>query len=62
MSDSGLARRVEVRIDIDGTDISVDINKYLLSMSYTDNEEDKTDDLQIELDDREGVWIGDWLN
>lgn len=61
MSNSGLARRAEIAVKVDGADISADINAYLLSMSYTDNEEDKTDDLQISLDDREGVWIGSWF-
>ena len=62
MSNSDMARRVEIRLEFEGVDISADINKYLLSMTYTDNEEDKTDDLQLTLDDREGVWLGDWLN
>lgn len=56
------ARRAEVRLTFEGVDISADINKHLLSLTYTDNEEDKTDDLQLSLDDREGVWLGDWLN
>lgn len=55
-------RRTEVRLVFDGIDISADINKYLQSLSYTDNEQDKTDDLQITLDDREAIWLGNWLN
>lgn len=62
MSDRGLARRTEVTIKIDGVDISADINKYLLQLTYTDHEEDKTDDLQVTLDDREGIWISDWFS
>lgn len=31
-------------------------------MTYTDNEEDNADDLQITIDDRENIWINDWLN
>ena len=62
MSDRGLARRTEIVVKIDGVDISADINNYLLQLTYTDHEEDKTDDLQISLDDREGVWINDWLS
>ena len=49
------ARRTSITVRIDGADISEDANNYLLSMSYTDNEEDNADDLQLELDDREGV-------
>lgn len=40
------ARRTVVRLTFSGVDISADINKHLLSLTYTDNEEDKTDDLQ----------------
>lgn len=56
------ARRTLIRLTFEGADITADINKYLLSLTYTDNEEDKTDDLQLSLDDREGVWLGNWLN
>lgn len=56
------ARRTEIRLTFEGVDISEDINKYLNSLSYTDNEKDETDDLQLTLDDREGVWLNDWLN
>ena len=56
------ARRAVVQLTFDGVDISADINKHLLSLTYTDNEEDKTDDLQLSIDDREGVWLGNWLN
>lgn len=62
MSDRGLARRTEIVVKIDGVDISTDMNKYLLQLTYTDHEEDKTDDLQISLDDREGIWINDWFS
>lgn len=47
-----------VRLTFAGVDISADINKHLLSLTYTDNEEDKTDDLQLSLEDREGVMAG----
>lgn len=62
MSDKTLARRTEVQIYFKGQDISKDMAKYLLSLSFTDNEEDETDDISISLDDREGTWINDWLN
>lgn len=56
------ARRTVVRLIFEGVDISADINRDFLSLTYTDNEEDKADDLQLSLDDREGVWLGNWLN
>lgn len=62
MSDRTLARRTAVKLYFKGTDISKDLSKYLLSLSFTDKEEDETDDISISLDDREGKWIKDWLN
>lgn len=62
MSSKDLARRVTLELKFEGTDISEDINKYLISMTYTDNEEDKADDIKLTLDDKDNVWLGDWLN
>lgn len=59
---STLARRTAIAVSIDGTDISDDANNYLISLAYTDNEEDKADDLQLSLDDREGIWLENWLD
>ncbi len=55
------ARRTEISVSLNGTDITADINKYLISLTYTDHEEDKADDLVIEIDDREQVWIQGWI-
>jgi len=60
MSDRGTSRRAEVRIVFEGSDITEDIRPYLLSMTYTDNEEDECDNLSIELQDRSGVWLESW--
>ncbi len=62
MSDESKARRTSVSVAFDGTDITEDIKPYLLSLTYTDNEEDEADDLQIQLQDREAVWLKSWLN
>lgn len=62
MSDTNLARRTKILLAVNGADISEDINKYLLSLTYTDEEEDKTDDLSIQIDDREREWLANWLN
>ncbi len=51
------ARRTSVSAAFDGVDITEDIKPYLLSLTYTDNEEDTADDLQIQLQDRESVWL-----
>ena len=55
------ARKASTSVSFNGTDISAIINKYLMSLSYVDNEEDETDDLQIKLEDRSGVWLQQWL-
>ena len=57
MSSSSTARRTEIIIYFAGVDISQSIRPYLLTMTYTDNEEDRTDDLQITLDDRDRTWV-----
>lgn len=62
MSDRGTSRRAEVHITFDGTDITEDIKPYLLSMTYTDNEEDECDALAVELQDREGIWLESWAS
>ena len=56
------ARRAEIKLILDGADVTADVNRDLLSMTYTDNEEDKADDLQLSLADREWIWLGNWLN
>ncbi len=62
MSNANLARRTAVEVAFDGVDISKSIRPYLLSLTYTDNEENEADDLQIKLQDRESLWLCQWLN
>ena len=61
MSDKNIARRARAIVTFDGVDITEDIEKYLISITYTDNEEDQADDLQINIHDRENVWSEDWM-
>lgn len=56
------ARHVSVQITFDGVDISDDINKDLISLRYTDSEEEEADDLQITLHDRDSKWLNAWLD
>ncbi len=56
-----IARRTDVQIFFDGVDISSEISKYLLSVTYTDCEESEADDLQIKLADRDNIWLCKWL-
>ena len=62
MSDKDQARRAEMSVFFAGTDITSSLRKYLLSLTYTDNEEDETDDLQIKLQYRDNLWLESWLN
>ncbi|WP_050698004.1 SH3 domain-containing protein [Anaeromassilibacillus senegalensis] len=56
------ARRTTAEIAFDGVNITSSIRPYLLSVTYTDNEEDETDDLQLRIQDRDNVWMCKWLN
>ncbi len=62
MSNQNLARRTKVMLVFGGVDITKEINRYLIDLSYTDNESDEADDLQIKIDDREGTWLEKWLD
>lgn len=62
MSNINSARRMETQVVFGGVDISVKVNSDLLSLTFTDNEEDEADDLQIKVLDREGNWLQKWLN
>lgn len=61
MSNKNTARRVELRLKFQNVKVPADINKYLSSLTFTDEEEDNADDLQLAFDDRESKWLGSWL-
>ena len=62
MSDKSFARRAAAEVAFDGVDITSSITPYLLSLTYTDSEEDESDDLQLKLQDRDGIWQEQWLS
>lgn len=62
MSDKNRARRTQLKLYFKGVDISKSVLSYLKTVTYTDNEEDKTDDITITLDDRGSKWLTKWLN
>lgn len=62
MNKENLARRTAVEVVFDGADITESIKPYLLSATYTDNEEGETDDLQLKVQDRENQWLQSWLD
>jgi len=61
MAEKVLARRTLVTVTFDGADITEDIKPYLLSLQYTDDMDDMTDDIQFKLQDRDGIWLESWL-
>lgn len=62
MSSVSDARRAAAQVSFGGVDITEDIRPYLLSLIWTDNEEDEADDLQLKLQDRDGLWLTKWLS
>ncbi len=61
MSSAVLSRRTRCEISFAGVDITEEIRPYLESLTYSDYESDESDELQIKLQDREGLWLEDWL-
>ena len=57
-----LARRTDAEVYFNGVNISASLRKYLFSITFTDEEEDEADDLQIKIEDRDEVWLTKWLN
>ena len=61
MSNKDISRRTAIEAVFDGTNITESLRPYLISLTYTDSEEDDGDDLQIKLHDRDGIWKSSWL-
>ncbi len=57
-----MARRTEVEVFFGGVDITVPVRKNFLSLVYTDNENNEADNLQLSLEDRDGVWLTQYLD
>lgn len=56
-----LTLRTRVEIIYEGKDISRDIAPDLLSLSFTDNDGGKADDVSITLKNNHGRWTNEWL-
>jgi phage protein D len=56
-----LARRVFLEVSIGGHDATSFLEPYLTSFEYSDQADGKSDEIAIELHDRDGKWIGGWL-
>ena len=54
-------RTPEMTLIFEGKDITRDISKYLLGLTYTDYAHGKADSLEIRLEDRDGIWKSGWF-
>ena len=55
------ARRSEINITYEGKDITNDILPFLIGLTYTDNASGAADTLDLELMDKDGLWIDSWF-
>lgn len=53
--------RAFLQLTYNGKDISTSIASCVESFSYTDHEGGKADDLQVNLEDSQGLWKGSWF-
>jgi len=60
MSDKTLARRASVSVFFNN--VNIDVKRFLISVTYTDNAEGQADDLQLQLEDKDDIWLQSWLN
>ncbi len=54
------ARRADIKVTWLSKDITRDLDPHLLGLTYGDNLSGAADDLGLELEDRDGLWSGDW--
>lgn len=59
---SELARRVYLEVNIAGKDVSSFVESYLTSFEYSSKASGKSDEIQMELHDRDAKWLlGGWM-
>lgn len=61
MESVNLARRVILEVTIDGHNAASYLEPSLLSFEYTDQAAGKSDEIQLDLHDRDRKWINGWL-
>ena len=54
-------RHTDVVLKYNHVQVSNDIAKYLLGLTYTDHSSGQADDLQLSLEDTQQIWIKDWV-
>lgn len=56
-----IGRQAWLEVKYENKDITANLQPHLKGWSYTDNLSGQADDLQITLEDRQQLWIGDWF-
>jgi hypothetical protein len=59
-SQKRVGRRVELGVAWATKEVIRDLSKHLQSLTYIDNLSGAADDLAFDVEDREGLWSGDW--
>lgn len=59
-SSSKAGRRTKLAVSWETKAIARDLGPHLRTLTYTDNLTGAADDLSLELEDRAGLWAGDW--
>lgn len=55
------ARKTVLNVNFNNTSVSGYLNPHLINWTYTDNLSGQIDDLNITLEDKDAVWLGDWF-
>ena len=55
-----VTRKTKVEIIWNGKDVSNDVSEFLSSVTYTDREEEMSDDVTLTFDNSGGQWLEDW--
>jgi len=55
------AKRTKLLVEYNNTDITKELEKFLMDWSYTDNLSGEIDNINIKLEDRDDLWLADWF-
>lgn len=53
-------REPKFKITYSGKNITEDITRYLIDVTYTDHAEGESDEVELRMEDTDGLWRGDW--
>lgn len=53
-------REIAFEVKYNGKDITADVTNYITGIIYTDKTEGESDDLELQVDDTDGLWRGAW--